>query len=529
MGTEPMWMSLLEFRERYPDESQNVEFKQGLSAKKVQEAVVAFSNAEGGVILIGVDDDGRPTGHEPSEDGIREIHELCGNAHSVGRYDVARLLVGDVTVTVLRVEPGQGEISQTSDGRPLVRRGKMNVPLLGSELAARAAERSRDRYEDGPSGVPLSSAHPGLVGQLWSEVGWSDHQDGLLQSPYTASGELTVAGALLLCDETPRRLGKAFVEVLRYSGDSNRYDRREQFDGPVSRQVERATQFVADELGVDMAFVGVRRVEIPRIPRPVLREAITNAVGHRDYMQNGTSVVVELRPDRVIVRSPGGFVAPVTVDNIREQQASRNPQLMRALRALRVAEDAGRGVDTMIDEMEAALLDPPQFEDAGNSVVVTLPLGGTVTADERATILELENLGSLRPAERRLLVPLLRGSSIDNGTVRQLLGVESHQATRALQRLAEAGLVRRRGRTSGATYEPSEDLLDRLRTGAVNEQERQVVELARRHGERGVQNADVRDLLGIGPVEARRVLAAMAQRGVLRREGQRRTSRYVAP
>jgi DNA-binding IclR family transcriptional regulator len=152
-----------------------------------------------------------------------------------------------------------------------------------------------------------------------------------------------------------------------------------------------------------------------------------------------------------------------------------------------------------------------------------------VTADERATILELENLGSLRPAERRLLVPLLRGSSIDNGTVRQLLGVESHQATRALQRLAEAGLVRRRGRTSGATYEPSEDLLDRLRTGAVNEQERQVVELARRHGERGVQNADVRDLLGIGPVEARRVLAAMAQRGVLRREGQRRTSRYVAP
>ena len=526
MGTEPFWLSLDDFVRRYPDESQTVEFKRGLSRNKVQEAVVAFSNGQGGVVLIGVGDDGEIVGHTLTESAIQDIHKLCGAAYSVGRYDTSSVLVDDIPVTVLRVESGQGELSQTSDGRPLVRRGKMNVALTGSELAALAAERSRAKYEDGPTeaGIDLADAH--LVEVVARELGWSDSERNLGESWFADRGVLTVLGCLVLSVEPHTWLGKAYVEVFRYPDDSTEYDRRERFDGPVASQIEQATGFINDELGFAMAFIGVRRVEVPKLPPKVLREALTNAVGHRDYQRNGTAVVVELRPDRVVVRSPGSLVSPVTVENIREQQASRNPRLMRVLRALRIADDAGRGVDTMIDEMRAALLDPPTFEDLGNSVVVTLPLGGTVTVEERALIHELEASGTLRADERRLLIPLLRGEELDNATVRQLLGIESHQATRALQRLAESGLVSKTGRTSAATYRPSPDLRDRLRGNTLEDHERRVLRLARDSGSSGIRNADVRSLLGVEREAARSLLTALVDRGLLRREGQRRATRY---
>lgn len=523
-----MWMALADFRARYPDESQHVEFKTGLSRKKVQEAVVAFSNADGGLVLIGVEDDGTPVGYSLTEGPIQDIHRLCREAFSVGRYDISTLLVGDVSVALLRVQQGQGELAQTSDGRPLVRRGKMNVPLMGSELAALAAERSRERYEDGR--VP--GADDGVSSELLAAVseglGWQDMGRGLAESFLSSEGQLTVAGCLLLCDEPHRWLGRAYIDVQRYRDESTEYDRRERFEGPVTRQIQAAASFIEGELGFGMAFVGVRRVEVPRLPDKVLREALTNAVGHRDYQRNGSAVVVELRPDRVVVRSPGGLVSPVTVENIREQAASRNSHLMRVLRALRVADDAGRGVDTMIDEMTGALLEPPVFEDTGQSVIVTLPLGGTVTVEERAMIHELEAGGVLRPDERRLLIPLLRGQAIDNAVVRRLLGIESHQATRALQRLADSGLVVREGRTSGASYRPVEDLRVRLQSGSSSGQQRAVLELAEEAGEEGIQNADVRALLDVDAQTALHLLASLTDRGQLVRVGQRRGTRYLS-
>ena len=524
-----MWMSMEDFHREYPDESQHVEFKTGLSRKKVQEAVVAFSNTDGGTVFIGVEDDGTPVGYTLSEGAIQDIHRLCREAFSVGRYDIATLLVGDLSIAVLRVQQGQGELAQTSDGRPLVRRGKMNVPLMGSELAALAAERSRERYEDGEVPDAGEAVLPDALDEVAKGMGWSEADRGLAESFLITGGHLTVAGCLLLCNEPHRWLGKAYIDVQRYRDESTEYDRRERFDGPITRQIEAAASFIEGELGFAMAFVGVRRVEVPRLPDKVLREALTNAVGHRDYQRNGSAVVVELRPDRVIVRSPGGLVSPVTVENIREQTASRNSHLMRVLRALRVADDAGRGVDTMIDEMTAALLDPPVFEDTGSSVVVTLPLGGTVTVEERAMIQELEAGGTLRPDERRLLIPLLRGEAIDNAVVRRLLGIESHQATRALQRLAESGLVVREGRTSAATYRPVDDLRLRLRSGSPSRQEEAVLQLAADAGESGIQNADVRGLLGIDSEAALQILSSLTDRGKLRRVGQRRSTRYLLP
>ena len=161
---------------------------------------------------------------------------------------------------------------------------------------------------------------------------------------------------------------------------------------------------------------------------------------------------VELRPTRLVIRSPGGLPEPVTVENIREASAARNLTVIRILRSLGLAEDAGRGVDVMQDTMAAELLDPPRFFDHGHEVVVELPIRSAVTSSERAWIHELERRGDLRGIDRIALVHAARGEILTNKRIRQLLTIDAHAARDVLQRLSYQVFLEQRGQRGGATY-----------------------------------------------------------------------------
>ena len=147
---------------------------------------------------------------------------------------------------------------------------------------------------------------------------------------------------------------------------------------PLQRQVEAAADFVLDELGFDLALLGVRRHELHRLPRVVVREAVANAVAHRSYAPAATAeaVRIEIRPDRVVVRSPGGLPEGVSAGRpgppVGPSQRAGDPH---AAGFFGIAEDAGRGVRLMRDHMALNLMEPPRFEADDSSVTVTLQLG----------------------------------------------------------------------------------------------------------------------------------------------------------
>ena len=132
---DPLFMSSDEFREAFPSESDFVERKSGFNRTAVQEAAVAFSNTEGGVILIGVDDSGVVVGRELTPGMLDDIHMAMREARDPGRYAVHELRVDDRPVVVLSIARRVEGFSQTSSGRVLVRRGTMKVALFGGELA----------------------------------------------------------------------------------------------------------------------------------------------------------------------------------------------------------------------------------------------------------------------------------------------------------------------------------------------------------------------------------------------------------
>ena len=528
----PMVMSGADFASSFAGEGDLIEFKQGVSARAIQEAAVAFSNADGGVLLVGVGPEGRLVGIAQPGERARQIHQALRDVRDPGRYEVRELTVDDTVVLVLSIARRREGFAQTSSGAVLVRRGASNVPLLGSDLSRFIARHAFEAFELTPTDRALTGASPMRIERLRSAYGWdgADVDRHLTESGFAVieGGRhvLTVAGSLLLLDDPAVVGGRPYIDIRRYAADEPDPDKVWEIRGPVDVQVQRATSDLLDELGSISAIVGVQRVEMPRLPPRVIREAVANAVAHRSYEHAGTATRIEIRSTSLTVTSPGGLPEPVTVENIRTEQAARNDRLLGALRRMGLAEDLGKGIDRIEDDMAAELLEAPEFEDDGSFFTVRLRLGGAVTPRERAWVRGLIQGGRLDPRSALVLVTAAREGVVNNGSVRSLLDVDSVEARSILQALVSEGVLVRQGERGGAQYLVAPDLGVPAR---IRHTDAELDELAMSLARQGpVTNALLRQRSGLDRHEALAVLQRLVERGRLEQIGERRGSRYIA-
>lgn len=515
-----------EFHALITRETNAVELKRGASRKSLQEALVAFSNTEGGVIFLGVTDERVVVGCPLTQRVDDTIHDAINDANDVGSVIIREQLVAMTPVVAIEVKPRTDGFAQTSDGRVLTRKGARNRALVGAELSRFLDDRRLRAFESTESEVTLEQCDPSALEDLRLAYGWqpdSDLEARLRERQLLGPGrQLTIAGALVLADPLSAMPSAKFViDVRGYDDDTTtRYVRRDEISGPLPRQVRDAALLVARDVGTDFFVLGLHRRDIPRLPADVVREAIANAVGHRSYEERGAAVVVEVRPGRVVVRSPGGFPSGVRAADLRNAQKARNPVVLDVLRRYALAEDSGRGIDLIEDEMSAAFLLPPTFAEEGGNVVVTLPSRGFITAVERAWVDELQDQGKLGPPERLLLVQAARGARLTNWLARSLTGQDSAEARRSLALLRDGGLLLQHGTRGGSSY-----TLGDLASTRGEHRVDQIV-LARALSA-PVTNTVVRELTGLDREAARRLLKDLVDRGDLRQHGSRRGTFYT--
>ena len=502
-------------------EHEGVELKSGAGRRPLQESLVAFSNTDGGVILIGVTDAREVRGRIRDQGLDDDIHGAVVDAHHVGRYAVRQIRIGGRPVVAVLVQPRTDEVAATSDGRILVRRGGHNRALVGADLRALINSRSLARYESTDTGFPLSEADDGFVGEVASAYGWpADRREASMQDRglLTETGSLTIAGALALTDPaTSLGAAKFHVDVRAYESETGvSYVRRDRVSGPAFRQVERATEIVMRDLGTDMVVTGVHRHDMPRLPRRAVREVLANAVAHRSYELDQMPVVVELRPSRVVVVSPGTLPPPVTIATLRHDQSPRNHSVIDVLRRFGLAEDSGQGIDVIEDSFEHELLETPRFFEDRAAVRVELPLAGLVSVQERAWLAELERIGAVEAADRRLLLAVLRQPRLTNAGARELLGMDSTRVRPHLRRLRDAGVLLQHGERGRAYY-----TLGAIAPRASDE----VVVLTAARDEH-LTNERVRELTGRDRVAARSLLHRLVDEGRLVQQGTRRGTTY---
>lgn len=504
-------------------EDEDVELKTGLGSRPLQEALVAMSNSGGGTIFVGVADDRTVVGRQRDQGTDDAIHEAALAAVNVGRYDISTAVVGDRPIVVIDVDARSDEVAQTSDGRVLVRRGGRNVALFGTALWALVSSRALRRYEHADSGVPVGAVDDQIASDIARAFEWPLDRDEVQdrwseRSLRHPEGNLTVAGALTLTDPS-KTLGTAkfHVDLRSYeSDDTISYVRREAFGGAVQHQAEQATDWILRDIGTESVVTGAYRHDVPRLPRRVVREAVANAVAHRDYTNDRTPVVVEIRPSSVRITSPGRLPAPVTLATLREAQAPRNHPVIDVLRRVGLAEDSGQGIDVMQDSMRYELLDEPEFEEGDDYFSVTLRLGGLVSPTERAWLSEFERLGTLHEGDRLLLLAALRDGNLTNARAREVLGLDSVEARARLQRLRDTGLLTQHGTRGRAHYS--------LGTIGPDRSVEQIVLDAAR--EAPLTNRRVRELTGLDRPQTARLLKRLVIEGRLRQHGQRRATTY---
>ena len=354
-------------------EGTTLEFKESLSASFARE-LVALANTKGGRILLGVSDDGVVKGVKDSNALRARIQNIARNCNPPVRALANR--VGEVFV----VEVGEASEKpvQCSDGF-FWRRGAETQKLSRDEIRDffRAEgeilfdlsrcprfnypeDFDQDKFNAWLrlSGITAGSVEDVLVNiEVAERVG-----DRLL---------FRNAGVLFFAKNVRHFFTDAYITCLLGRGtDKVHILDRKDFDGGIVADIEDAMRFIERNTRLAYRIEGLRRQNIPEYPMEALREAITNAVMHRDWFFHGANVFVELYADRIEVSSPGGLPKGMTLAELGHKSVRRNPRVADLLHRIDFIEKAGTGIRRIRDGAKAVDCPEPAFE-AGNFVTVT--------------------------------------------------------------------------------------------------------------------------------------------------------------
>ena len=184
-------------------------------------------------------------------------------------------------------------------------------------------------------------------------------------------------GGLLLFGKEPQSitgLSRAIIKAARFrgKGKGNIID-QVLIEGTLPEQIDQAAQFILKNIKISGRIKGLKRIDRPEYPVAAFREAITNAVVHRDYfLADSMAIFVAIFDDRIQIESPGILPMGVTVENIRDRQRTRNPLIARILFEMSYFDEWGQGIERMVVAMKNAGLPEPIFEEKDISFVVTL-------------------------------------------------------------------------------------------------------------------------------------------------------------
>jgi ATP-dependent DNA helicase RecG len=243
--------------------------------------------------------------------------------------------------------------------------------------------------------------------------------------------------------------------------DGPRFLDNRSFEGPIPVIVQDALRAITRNMTVSSHIEGAGREDRYEYPVEAVREAVVNAVMHRDYgsLARGTQVQIEMYQDRLVVRSPGGIFGPITTEDLGDEGAtsSRNQYLARLLEDVElpgsqrpVCENRGSGIPSMIQALRRVGMTTPKFDSSLNRFQVAFPKHALLDAATHEWIAGLGQ-GGLSDAQCMALALMRDDRPVSNQSLR-LLGLERHEATAALTDLVARDLVVKQGGRRYAQY-----------------------------------------------------------------------------
>ena len=517
-------------------EHQSLDFKRGVP-DEILATIPAMAMTDGGLIVHGVADDRTIVGCPLSQRTADRIQRYARECDVEVR--IRPIQVGESEITVIEVPEIRGRVVTTPDGRLLRRVGGDSQPLRHDALSRFVREREDRPGEEEPArGLrPDDVDLPVLNEVLTAEARPAAKRGNALRAlmdlgvalPGESAADATVlrSAAVLFAIEPGKFFPGAAIQVVRREGvgpGPGPAVARTECTGPLTRILEDCLEFISKNTRQFSVVRGVRREILPEYPTLVLREAILNALAHRDYGLSGATVDVTIWDDRIEVRSPGPLPGHITVENMRQEHYSRNRRIMRVLKAAGFVEEYGEGVDRMYGEMEARLMEPPIFSAAEGSVTVTLRNRFLVDVEDQVW-LSLLGQHPMTVDERRALVLARREGSVTPRRLRQVLG--DSDVGRVLSGAVAKGILTRVGERGGSRYTLSDEIVLRAGSAGMEAQSRKGQMLYDIIQQRGsISTSEGVELLGESASAVRGLLNGLVEMGLARAEGRTRGRRY---
>lgn len=441
-------------------------FDRKSSRIKVSDAaqhVVAFANASGGKLVIGIEDDGRITGFKQQQSKTVENYEqiaitMCNPSPVIHccRVPVINDRGDDDMILVIDVCPLDNRVvHRRTDDAVFLRQGDKSPRLNPEQIRALEYDKGQVYYENELElDSSIDDIDTDLLKRYKNSLGTDSSDEKVLTARgFLRNGYLTRAGVLLFSKNPSSFYPWARVRVLKVDGAKLESGKRlnivkdKTFDGPIPEVIEGAKNMIStllrefQYLGSDGKF-GV----IPEYPEFAWFEGLVNAVTHRDYSFSGDYIRVTLYDDRMEIFSPGKLPNIVTLDNMRETRFSRNPNIARTLIEFGWVRELNEGVQRIYDEMQSYFLNDPVFtepEDA--AVLLTLQNSATSrvlrTRDSIEARLSTEIFDGLNEYEMAAVQYAFSRQRVTTKQLASLIGRSGRTATTTLKGLEKKGIM----------------------------------------------------------------------------------------
>ena len=277
----------------------------------------------------------------------------------------------------------------------------------------------------------------------------------------TSETYATAAGIVLLAKDPSIVFPQCRILADAYRSTEADGDPRDHEDirAPMPLAIDRAIAFIDRNTRHPMRIVGLNRVRLDEYPVDGLREALVNAVAHRQYEDAGRKILLEVFADRVVLSSPGLPPKPITIASLRRgkyRPCSRNPVLAQCLSYFHRIEERGSGFRRMRDQMLDHGLDPPLLgTDMGYFQVVFQGPGENIErlrVPEKRLVITPAVEAKLNERQKRILAHVLEAGSVTSGWCLKEFGVVYNTAYRDLDGLVRLGVLKQEGSGRGTRY-----------------------------------------------------------------------------
>lgn len=424
--------------------------------------LIGFANADGGLLVIGVEDDGSISGFKSQ--GARSVNEFRQIDRNQAFYPLAKEFreievinkngENDIIV-VISIEPSINRVIVSPDDVAYLREGDETVALSFERRRMLEYDRGQRFFEDETvEGATLDDIDTELVEMYKSHLNIETNLtiEEILKARYLyRDGKITKAGILLFGKNPSRFLPQARLRVFKFSGSEMDVGqnfnvvKNAEFDKALPRVIMESRDFVKMQL---RDFQKLQKdgmfVTIPEYPEFAWFEGIVNAVTHRDYSIAGDHIKVLMYDDHLSIESPGKLPNIVTLENIKEERFSRNPRIARTLTEFGWVREMNEGVKRIFSEMSKSYLHEPKYMEPGNKVVLTLENNILTRRSRQDTQLGtiLPNYDKLTPIAQELVQYMYNtGNTLTTAEAAKITGRGRSTISKALSTLKKLQIV----------------------------------------------------------------------------------------